>query len=70
MTYDSANRLITYNGEEVKYDADGNMTYGPLDGKMVTYKYDSRNRLVSVGNISYEYDCENNRIALVKGNYR
>ncbi|MGN0161104.1 MAG: PKD domain-containing protein, partial [Lachnospiraceae bacterium] len=30
MTYDEANRLVTYNKEAVKYDADGNMTYGPL----------------------------------------
>lgn len=30
MTYDKNNRLLTYNGEEVIYDKDGNMVYGPL----------------------------------------
>lgn len=34
MTYDSSNRMITYNGEKIEYDDDGNMTYGPLNGKM------------------------------------
>ncbi len=63
MTYDAANRMITYNGEEVIYDADGNMTYGPVDGEMTELSYDSRNRLVQAGDISYTYDCENIRIS-------
>ncbi len=63
MTYDAANRMITYNGEEVIYDADGNMTYGPVDGEMTELSYDSRNRLVQAGDISYAYDCENIRIS-------
>ena len=63
MKYNAANQLIEYNGEEVKYDADGNMIYGPLDGKMTEFEYDCRNRLVSAGGISYEYDAENNRIS-------
>ena len=62
MEYDSANRLIRYNGEEVLYDADGNMTYGPLDGEMRTLTYDCRNRLLSAGDVTYGYDAENNRI--------
>ena len=63
MKYNAANQLIEYNGETVEYDADGNMTYGPLNGEMVTFVYDCRNRLVSAGGISYEYDAENNRIS-------
>ena len=39
MTYGKGNRLLTYNGQEVTYDADGNMIYGPLNGKMVEFKY-------------------------------
>ena len=27
-----------YNGENVLYDANGNMTYGSLDGEMVTFR--------------------------------
>lgn len=67
MTYGKGNRLLTYNGEEVKYDADGNMTYGPLDGKMVNFTYDARNRLIEAGNTSYQYDAENNRIGKIEG---
>ena len=68
--YDAANRLISYNGKEVQYDKDGNMTYGPLDGKMVQYEYDCRNRLVKAGDTEYEYDAENNRTAVETAEYR
>lgn len=67
MAYDAANRLIKYNGEEVKYDADGNMIYGPLNGEMSEFVYDCRNRLVSAGGVTYEYDAENNRISKTAG---
>ena len=62
MTYGKGNRLLTYNGQEVTYDADDNMTYGPLNGKMVEFKYDARNRLIEAGTTTYQYDAENNRI--------
>ncbi len=62
MTYDADNRLLTYNGEELKYDTDGNMTYGPVDGVMSELVYDCRNRLISAGGITYTYDAENIRI--------
>ena len=65
MTYDKNNRLLTYNGEEVKYDKDGNMTYGPLDGVMKEFVFDCRNRLVQAGDTIYEYDAENNRVAVI-----
>lgn len=41
------------------------MTYGPLDGKMVEFKYDARNRLIEDGNTTYQYDAENNRIGQI-----
>ncbi|OQY44697.1 MAG: hypothetical protein B6247_29910 [Candidatus Parabeggiatoa sp. nov. 2] len=64
MTYTSANRLATYNGEAVTFDADGNMTVGPLNGELVDFTFDSRNRLSNVGNMAYRYDAENQRIAV------
>ena len=70
MTYDKGNRLITYNGQTVEYDADGNMTYGPLNGQMVNFTYDSRNRLVKAGNTAYIYDAENNRTAVIENGVR
>jgi len=66
MEYDVNNRLIKYNGETVKYDKDGNMTYGPLNGEMTDFTYDCRNRLIQAGDTKYEYDAENNRIAVIK----
>ena len=66
MTYNAANRLETYNGQKVIYDKKGNMTYGPVDGKMQELKYDCRNRLVEAGGVSYTYDAENTRIATAK----
>ena len=66
MTYDKANRLVTYNGEEVTYDAEGNMTYGPdAEGNMTTFRYNSRNQLMQAGNVKYEYDAEGNRSAQI-----
>ncbi|MBP3620458.1 MAG: hypothetical protein J6J16_01710, partial [Lachnospiraceae bacterium] len=70
MTYDESNRMLTYNGEEVLYDEDGNMVYGPLDGEMVTFTYDCRNRLVRAGDTTYEYDAEDVRIAVETSEYR
>ena len=69
MTYDGANRLLTYNGEELRYDADGNMIYGPVNGVMDELVYDCRNRLVSAGGITYTYDAENIRIKAETADY-
>lgn len=62
LTYAEDNRLATYNGQTVLYDADGNMTSGPLSGTMANFTYDSRGRLTAAGNISYTYDADSNRI--------
>ncbi len=68
MNYDEDNRLITYNGEPVTYDADGNMLHGPLNGEMADFTYDCRNRLVKIvtadgETTSYTYDAENVRLS-------
>lgn len=57
MAYDEENRLISYNGEALRYDADGNMTYGPVNGVMTELTYDCRNRLASAGGMRYTYDA-------------
>ena len=71
MEYDDVNRLIKYNGKQVKYDTDGNMIYGPLDGEMATFTYDCRNRLIKVNidsgeTTEYSYDAENVRTKVIK----
>lgn len=68
MSYGLDNRLTDYNGEQVNYDADGNMIFGPLNGGMDTFVYDSRNRLIQAGETQYSYDAENNRVAINNSN--
>jgi RHS repeat-associated protein len=64
LTYTAANQLETYNGKTVKFDADGNMIKGPLNGAMQPFQYDSRNRLSQIADTVYVYDAENQRIAV------
>jgi RHS repeat-associated protein len=70
MTFDAANRLLTFNGQRVTYDADGNMVSGPLPatGAMGNYTYDSRNRLTGAGGFAYRYNAEGNRVGLTSTN--
>ncbi|MGC7882165.1 RHS repeat-associated core domain-containing protein [Desulforudis sp. 1031] len=45
------------------------MTFGPLNGRMVSFTYDARNRLTAVGGTAYQYDAEGNRISVTDGVY-
>ncbi|OQB95194.1 MAG: tRNA3(Ser)-specific nuclease WapA precursor [Verrucomicrobia bacterium ADurb.Bin118] len=66
MTYNADNQIATFNG--VTYDADGNLTSGPLTNNMfVSYTYDARNRLLSAGGLNYGYDPSANRVAITNG---
>ncbi len=69
MTYTAANRLATYNGQAVRFDADGNLTFSPVSGQMAELQFDSRNRLVQAGGIRYRYDAENQRVGVNETNY-
>lgn len=62
-SYDSQNRLVSFNGQDVSYDADGNMTSGVLEGEQATLSYDQFNRLVQVGGTSFVYDAADNRVS-------
>jgi len=53
----------------VEFDADGNMTKGPLSGGMANFLFDSRNRLVQAGDTVYRYDAENQRIGVNQTQY-
>lgn len=62
-TYDADNQLETWNGQSVTFDANGNMTNGPLpSGTFGTYVYDARNRLTSDGGSSYRYNPDGLRV--------
>ena len=68
MVYGDANRLISYNGTSISYDADGNMLSTPLGDEWGALTYSSENMLTDV-TVSgsaiavYTYDAEGNRIA-------
>ena len=53
-TYTSDNRLETCNGQSVSYDADGNMTSGPLNGQTASFTFDFHNRLTVAGGTATE----------------
>jgi RHS repeat-associated protein len=65
MTYGSDNRLSTFGTQTVSYDADGNMTSGPLMGGTATYSYDARSRLNAVSDSTYKYDAQGIRVSAV-----
>jgi RHS repeat-associated protein len=66
MTFDADNRLTSFNGQVVSFDADGNMTQGPsaISLNPIAYSYDARNRLGSAGNASYNYNPDGRRTSL------
>ena len=68
MVYGDANRLISYNGTSISYDADGNMLSTPLGDKWGALTYNSENMLMEVtvsgsAIAAYTYDAEGNRSA-------
>ncbi|WP_205690282.1 RHS repeat-associated core domain-containing protein [Chengkuizengella sediminis] len=64
ITYTSDNRIETYDGETVLYDADGNMIQGPLQGVMQQMEYDSQNHLIRAGDYTYTYNAEDIRTSI------
>jgi len=64
MAYQAANRLATVDEKVVQFDADGNMTRGPMAGELTNFGFDSRNRLVQADDTVYHYDAENQRIGI------
>jgi RHS repeat-associated protein len=65
LAYDIDNQLSTWNSQGISFDADGNMTHGPLpSGTLDDYDYDSRNRLTSAGGSQYRYNPDGLRVAI------
>lgn len=65
LLYDDDNQLSTWNGNNVIFDADGNMTNGPLpSGAFGAHGYDSRNRLTSAGGNNYRYSPDGLRVEI------
>ena len=71
MTYRPGdNRLATYDGQQVSYDDDGNLTLGPLGDDFAEYSYDNAGNLSKAGPWDFEYDAEDQLIAIVSNNQR
>jgi RHS repeat-associated protein len=64
--YDAANRLISWNGQPLLYDGNGNVT---SDGP-ATYTWDARNQLAAIGGAlpsAFEYDGVGRRRGRIAG---
>lgn len=61
--YDTNNRLVKFNGNNVDYDMDGNMLFS----EKLHMEYDSGNRLYIVGDCIYTYNAEDVRIRSLGG---
>jgi hypothetical protein len=66
MTFDADNRLASYNGSPVSFDADGNMVSGPAPGNsgLTNFSYTARNQLVEAAGVGYTYGVEGRRTGL------
>jgi YD repeat-containing protein len=65
LTVDADNRLTTYNGQSVTYDANGNLLKGPAPNgsALSNFSYDVRNRLSEAAGASCRYNPEGRRSA-------
>lgn len=65
-TYDVNNRMLTYNGQPLTYDDNGNLISRQTGNGVVTYTWDARNQLISIngpnGTASFKYDAQGRRI--------
>ena len=67
LLYDDDNRLSAWNSQTAVFDADGNMTTGPLPSGAISannYSYDARNRLISAGGSNYRYSPDGSRVEI------
>jgi len=67
MTYDDDNRLVTYNGQSVASDGNGNLLAAPISGSVLgALTWDARNRLLTADGVTYVHDAENRRVTSIK----
>ena len=65
-TYDANNRMLTYNGQPLTYDDNGNLVSRQTPQGMITYTWDAQNRLIGIsgpnGTAAFKYDAQGRRI--------
>jgi RHS repeat-associated protein len=69
MSYNADNQLVTWGGQSIAHDPDGNMTTGPnpLGMSLASYSYDARNRLTAALGTTYTYDSDGQRVGKTQG---
>jgi RHS repeat-associated protein len=67
LAYDGGNRLTAVGSAPFTYDAEGNLTRGPLLSMATSFQYDAFNRLTQAGADSYRYDADGLRIEARRG---
>jgi len=65
MSYGDNNRINNYNGQDLNFDLDGNLTQVPLNGTLADLHFNSRQQLIQVGDTHYTYNAEGHRIAQI-----
>jgi RHS repeat-associated protein len=65
-TYDANNRMLTYNGQPLTYDANGNLVSRETPQGLITYTWDAQDRLIGItgpnGTATFAYDYAGRRI--------
>jgi RHS repeat-associated protein len=65
-TYDANNRMLTYDGQPLTYDANGNLLSRETAQGIITYTWDAQDRLIGIsgpnGTASFKYDYAGRRI--------
>ncbi len=56
--YNSVNQLVSFDGESLTYDREGNLTRGPSGSGLATLFYNARGRLKGTSGIAFDYDEE------------
>lgn len=67
FSYDNANRIVAYNGQNVSYNQDGQLTRGPLGANFANFTYDFRGNLTQAGTTTMLYNSEDRMIAFQEG---
>ncbi len=70
-TYDAQNRMLTYNGQPLSYDDNGNLVSRQTPQGTISYAWDAKDQLTGIsgpnGTAAFRYDHRGRRIPLRRG---
>ncbi|MDZ7637964.1 MAG: RHS repeat-associated core domain-containing protein [Bryobacterales bacterium] len=67
FSYNNANRIVAYNGQNVSYNQDGQLTRGPLGANFQNFTYDFNGNLTQAGDTEMLYNSEDRLIGIRRG---